>query len=71
MWQVVTAHAVKVKVTPSLSADLPGTLPVHCIYQLLKSRAFTKHRVPINDWIFRSVRRPPGGLVSWCRCWFL
>ncbi|KAF0293935.1 Integrator complex subunit 2 [Amphibalanus amphitrite] len=53
--QVVTAHAVKVKVTPSLSADIPGTLPVHCIYQLLKSRAFTKHRVPINDWIFRQI----------------
>ena len=50
---MVTAHAVKVHVTPSLSADVPGTLPVHCIYQLLKSRAFTKHRVPINDWIFR------------------
>ena len=46
--------------TPSLNADLPGTLPVHCIYQLLKSRAFTKHRVPINDWIFRSVPGSPG-----------
>ncbi|XP_037076779.1 integrator complex subunit 2-like [Pollicipes pollicipes] len=53
--QVVTSHAVKVKVTPSLSADIPGTLPVHCVYQLLKTRAFTKHKVPINDWIFRQI----------------
>jgi len=51
--QVVTSHAVKVPVTANLSANIPGFLPVHCIHQLLKSRAFTKHRVPIKDWIYR------------------
>lgn len=46
--QVVTSHAVKVPVTANLNANIPGFLPVHCIHQLLKSRAFAKHRVPID-----------------------
>ncbi|XP_046387078.1 integrator complex subunit 2 [Ischnura elegans] len=53
--QVVTAHAVKVPVTADLSAKISGFLPVHCIHQLLKSRAFTKHRVPIKNWIYRQI----------------
>ncbi|KAF6206701.1 hypothetical protein GE061_017937 [Apolygus lucorum] len=53
--QVVTSHAVKVPVTPNLSANVPGFLPVHCIHQLLKSRAFTKYKVPIKDWIYRQI----------------
>ncbi|XP_065348330.1 integrator complex subunit 2 [Cloeon dipterum] len=53
--QVVTAHAVKVPVTANLSGQTSGFLPVHCIYQLLKSRAFSKHRVPIKDWIYRQI----------------
>ncbi|XP_026877932.2 integrator complex subunit 2 isoform X1 [Electrophorus electricus] len=53
--QVVTAHAVRVAVTNSLSANIAGFLPIHCIYQLLKSRAFTKHKVSIKDWIFRQL----------------
>jgi len=54
-FQVVTAHAVKVPVTPNLSGQTTGFLPVHCIHQLLKSRAFSKHRVPIKDWIYRQI----------------
>ena len=46
--QVVTSHAVKVQVTQKLNALMQGYLPVHCIYQLLKSRAFSKHKVPIK-----------------------
>ncbi|KAG5844436.1 hypothetical protein ANANG_G00162500 [Anguilla anguilla] len=53
--QVVTAHAVRVAVTNSLSANISGFLPIHCIYQLLRSRAFTKHKVSIKDWIFRQL----------------
>ncbi|XP_064619971.1 integrator complex subunit 2-like [Lineus longissimus] len=53
--QVVTSHAVKVAVTPRLNADLAGFLPIHCIFQLLKSRAFSKHKVPIKDWIYRQI----------------
>lgn len=53
--QVVTSHAVKVPVTPSLNANIPGYLPVHCIHQLLKSRAFSKHKVPIKSWIYRQI----------------
>lgn len=49
--QVVTAHAVKVPVTMNLNANIPGYLPVHCIHQLLKSRAFSKHKVTIKSWI--------------------
>ncbi|XP_052866771.1 integrator complex subunit 2 [Anopheles cruzii] len=53
--QVVAAHAVKVPVTPNLNATIPGYLPVHCIHQLLKSRAFSKHKVPIKSWIYRQI----------------
>lgn len=53
--QVVTAHAVKVPVTPNLNANIVGYLPVHCIHQLLKSRAFTKHKVPIKSWIYKQI----------------
>lgn len=53
--QVVTAHAVKVPVTVDLNGNIPGYLPVHCIHQLLKSRAFTKHKVPIKNWIYKQI----------------
>uniref|UniRef100_A0AAQ5YQH0 Integrator complex subunit 2 n=1 Tax=Amphiprion ocellaris TaxID=80972 RepID=A0AAQ5YQH0_AMPOC len=53
--QVVTAHAVRVAVTNNLSANIAGFLPIHCIYQLLRSRAFTKHKVSIKDWIYRQL----------------
>ncbi|XP_026287192.1 integrator complex subunit 2 [Frankliniella occidentalis] len=53
--QVVTSHAVKVPVTPNLNANMQGFLPVHCIHQLLKSRAFTKHKVPIKEWIYSQL----------------
>ncbi|XP_069040691.1 integrator complex subunit 2 isoform X2 [Lepisosteus oculatus] len=53
--QVVTAHAVRVPVTSNLSANITGFLPIHCIYQLLRSRAFTKHKVSIKDWIFQQM----------------
>ncbi|XP_063236508.1 integrator complex subunit 2 [Bacillus rossius redtenbacheri] len=53
--QVVTSHAVKVPVTASLNANITGFLPVHCIHQLLKSRAFTKHKVPIKEWIYSQI----------------
>ena len=45
--QMITSHAVKVAVTFNLNNNIPGFLPVHCIYQLLKSRAFTKYKVII------------------------
>uniref|UniRef100_A0A8C7TX64 Integrator complex subunit 2 n=1 Tax=Oncorhynchus mykiss TaxID=8022 RepID=A0A8C7TX64_ONCMY len=53
--EVVTAHAVRVAVTNNLSANITGFLPIHCIYQLLRSRAFTKHKVSIKDWIYRQL----------------
>lgn len=53
--QVVTAHAVKVPVTQGLSANMNGFLPVHCIHQLLKSRAFAKHNVNIKNWIYKQI----------------
>lgn len=52
-FQVVTAHAVKVPVTKDLNANMPGFLPIHCIYHQLKSRMFTKHKVPIKAWIYK------------------
>jgi len=53
--QVVAAHAVRVAVTEKLSASTQGFLPVHCIHQLLKSRAFSKNKVPVNGWIYRQI----------------
>lgn len=53
--QVVAAHAVKVPHTMNLNANIQGYLPIHCIHQLLKSRAFSKHKVPIKNWIYRQI----------------
>ncbi|XP_045468840.1 integrator complex subunit 2 [Harmonia axyridis] len=53
--QVVTAHAIKVPVTNNLNANMTGFLPIHCIHQLLKSRAFAKHNVNIKNWIYRQI----------------
>ena len=53
--QVVTTHAVKVPVTKNLNSLIVGFLPVHCIFQLLKSRAFIKYKVPIKSWIFKQM----------------
>ncbi|XP_017091510.2 integrator complex subunit 2 [Drosophila bipectinata] len=53
--QVVALHAVRVPVTPNLNGTIPGYLPVHCIHQLLKSRTFLKHKVPIKAWIFKQI----------------
>lgn len=53
--QVVAAHAVKVPVTINLNANIQGYLPIHCIHQLLKSRAFSKHKVAIKSWIYNQI----------------
>jgi integrator complex subunit 2 len=51
----VASHAVRVPVTKNLSAHIAGFLPVHCVHQLLKSRAFSKYKVPIKDWVFKQI----------------
>lgn len=53
--KVVTAHAVTVPVTPHLSSEDAGFLPIHCMHQLLRSRAFTKHAVPVKDWVYKQI----------------
>ncbi|KMZ10372.1 integrator complex subunit 2 [Drosophila simulans] len=53
--QVVALHAVRVPVTPNLNGTIMCYLPVHCIQQLLKSRTFLKHKVPIKSWIFKQI----------------
>ncbi|XP_041348716.1 integrator complex subunit 2-like [Gigantopelta aegis] len=53
--QVIAAHAVKIPVTPNLNANMTGYLPLHSICQLLKSRVFSKHKVPIKDWIYKQI----------------
>lgn len=53
--KVVTAHAVTVPVTPNLSSNDAGFLPIHCMHQLFKSRAFTKHAVPVKDWVYKQI----------------
>lgn len=59
--QMVAEHAVRVPVTKNLDDHIKEFLPVHCIHQLLESRSFSKHQVPIKDWIYRQIcesRRP-------------
>lgn len=51
----VASLAIKVPVTNKLNDLNTGTLPIHCIYQLLKSRSFTKFNIPIKDWIFNQL----------------
>lgn len=46
---------MKVPVTINLNANIQGYLPVHCIHQLLKSRAFSKHKVAIKSWIYKQI----------------
>ena len=53
--QVVAAHAMKIPVTKRLSSSMTGYLPVHCIYQLLKTRAFSQGRVPVKEWIYKQI----------------
>lgn len=38
-----------------ISAIVLGFLPIHCIHQLLKSRAFAKHNVNIKNWIYKQI----------------
>lgn len=53
--QMVAEHAVNVPVTKSLSNQMTEFLPIHCIHQLLEGRSFSKHQVPIKDWIFNQI----------------
>ena len=34
---------------------MTGYLPIHCVCQLLKSRAFSKHNVSIAEWVINQV----------------
>ncbi|VDN60154.1 unnamed protein product [Dracunculus medinensis] len=42
-------------VTQSLNEAHQGFLPANCITQLLTTRAFAKHSVPIQDWISAQI----------------
>lgn len=53
--KVVAAHAVTVPVTIALNASMSGYLPIHCVYQLLKSRSFSKSQVSIKEWIYKQI----------------
>lgn len=53
--QMITEHAVKVPVTNGLDNTYTEFLPIHCIHQLLESRSFSKHQVPIQNWIYKQI----------------
>lgn len=53
--QMVAEHAIKVPVTKNLNNEIVEYLPVHCIHQLLESRSFSKHQVPIKDWVYQQI----------------
>nr|CAB3256441.1 integrator complex subunit 2 [Phallusia mammillata] len=52
---VVAAHATQVPVTKNLNDAMTGYLPVHCVYQLLKTRAFSQGRISVKDWIYKQI----------------
>uniref|UniRef100_A0A5K3FK48 Fanconi anemia group A protein n=1 Tax=Mesocestoides corti TaxID=53468 RepID=A0A5K3FK48_MESCO len=54
-YQSIATHAAHVPVTVGLSAQLTGNLPIHCVYQLLKTHAFSKNRVQIKGWIYQQI----------------
>lgn len=53
--QMIAEHAVRLPVTKSLDNSIPEFLLIHCVHQLLESRSFSKHQVPIHDWIYRQI----------------
>ncbi|ELT98571.1 hypothetical protein CAPTEDRAFT_226349 [Capitella teleta] len=53
--QVVATHAVRVPVTIDLSTSVQGCLPANCVHQLIESRAFSKHKVPVKNWIYKQL----------------
>ncbi|XP_012557511.2 integrator complex subunit 2 isoform X1 [Hydra vulgaris] len=53
--KVVAEHALTVAITKDLSANIKGFLPVHCVLQLMKSKVFTKHSIPVKDWLFNQL----------------
>ncbi|KAL8620230.1 hypothetical protein ACOMHN_064989 [Nucella lapillus] len=55
--QVIAARAVQMSVTPGLKATHTGYLPIHSILQLLKNRVFSRHKVPVKDWILRQLQK--------------
>uniref|UniRef100_A0A915ET39 Integrator complex subunit 2 n=1 Tax=Ditylenchus dipsaci TaxID=166011 RepID=A0A915ET39_9BILA len=52
----VAEKAAKLGVTKDLSANTSGYLPVHCINHLLSSRTFSKHQIPIQNWIKNQIK---------------
>lgn len=61
---MITSHAVKVAVTSGLNANMTGYLPINSIYQLLKSRSFSKHKVPIKVTIIKEQSIPKGNTTE-------
>ncbi|MCP9257762.1 Integrator complex subunit 2 [Dirofilaria immitis] len=47
----IAERASQMPVTRSLSSHHQGFLPAHCVTQLLSTNSFSKHGVPIQDWI--------------------
>ncbi|CAG9536504.1 unnamed protein product [Cercopithifilaria johnstoni] len=47
----IAERASQMPVTRLLSSHHQGFLPAHCITQLLSTNSFSKHSVPIQDWI--------------------
>ncbi|XP_067943730.1 integrator complex subunit 2-like [Watersipora subatra] len=55
--QVISQLTVLLSVTKDLNGNMKGYLPIHCVCQLLKSRAFSKHNVSIAEWITSQLKQ--------------
>ncbi|KAM7540745.1 hypothetical protein Aperf_G00000044286 [Anoplocephala perfoliata] len=64
--QFIATLAANVPVTVRLSGRMTGSLPIHCVNELLKTCAFNKNRVQIKGWVYRQICecvRPLHGLM--------
>ncbi|OZC08644.1 hypothetical protein X798_04325 [Onchocerca flexuosa] len=52
----IAERASQMPVTRSLNSHHQGFLPAHCITQLLSTNSFSKHAVPIQDWIGAQIK---------------
>ncbi|VDN00706.1 unnamed protein product [Thelazia callipaeda] len=51
----IVERASQMQVTRSLNSHHQGFLPAHCITQLLSTNSFSKHSVPIQNWICEQI----------------
>jgi integrator complex subunit 2 len=52
---VVCTQALRVPPTPGFNGKMTGFYPVHCVYNLLKSQAFSNHSISVTSWVYNQI----------------